>query len=881
MSDSPHATRVLPTGVVTFLFTDIEGSTNLVERLGDGYSPLLETHQRILRGCIGGHDGVILGTEGDSFFAVFEEATKAAESGLEIHRLLSEVAWTDDAEIRVRIGLHTGRGTLGGSDYVGLDVHRAARISDAGHGGQTIMSEATAVCVDGKLPPGAMLKDLGKYRLKDLSEPEVIFQLSGPGPVPDFPLLRTLDIIPNNLPLQLTSFVGRERELAVASDLLANNRILTLTGPGGTGKSRLSLQLAAESSSRFGDGVFFVPLSSVFEVDLVASAILSALGLRSSGSNNTPRDSLLAQLPGKSLLMVLDNFEQVIEARGLVTDMAVAAPASKFLITSRAPLRISGEQEMPVPPLLVDIDDPLRAAQSEAVRLFLDRATSVRPDFSITTDNRDDVISIVSKLDGLPLAIELVASRIRLLPIRTIAERLDASMLTAGSMDLPERQRTITGAIEWGHDLLTPDQRQLFRRLAVFSGGGHIDQIEAVCGAGHGSNILETLSDLVDNSLVRANDDGEEPRFRMLFVIREYALDRLRKSDEWDAVHGRHLEVYTLLVEALAPEFLKKNRRAVFDSIETEHDNIRAALDWGMENERDLSLRLASSMWRFWQARGYLEEGLRRVQAALAKSGGSTELQVKGLEALGGIQWWKGDIDACLVAYQDALSLARQIDDPRVLANAIYNLALAVGFGNQDLPGGLLLLDEAESIYEDLGDLNGLGDVSLGRGNVASFGKDLVDSRAHLERSADLYERAGNEFGRGWAMFEVGTVAVLLGDPQGAWPFVRDGLRLFDGHHDVSAVVMFLMSAARIALELGDVQRAHRLAGAFHGLRISTGTDLAMIDFNLVEGLEYATMEARDDALGGLYREGKAMSYGAAVDYALNGPIDDPAQSTA
>jgi len=873
MNSSQSAPTNLPVGVVTFLFTDIEGSTSLVQSLGDAYPPLLEAHQRVLEDRIAANKGVILGTEGDSYFAVFENAVEAAVTCLAIHRVLSEVSWPENAEIKVRIGLHTGNGVLGGSNYVGLDVHRASRIADAGHGGQTIMSEATAIEVDGKLPANATLHDLGKYRLKDLSEPEVIFQLSGQGPVPTFPPLRTLDVIPNNLPLQLTSFVGREKELAAGAELLANNRVLTLTGPGGTGKSRLSLQLSAEASIRFDDGVFFVPLSSVFEVDLVASAIITALGLRSSGSSKTPRDSLLTQIEGKSLLMILDNFEQVIEARDLVAEMVAAAPRSKFLITSRAPLRIAGEQEMPIPPLLVDIEDPVTAERSEAVRLFLDRAMSVRPDFAITDDNRSDVISVVSRLDGLPLAIELVASRIRLLPIGTIASRLDASMLTAGSLNLPERQRTITGAIEWGHDLLTPDQRQLFRRLAVFSGGAHIDQIEAICANESGTNTLEILSDLVENSLIRSNDDGE-PRFRMLFVIREYALDRLRESDEWNSIHTKHLEAYTLLVESLASRFLKADRRQVFDAVEMDHDNIRAALDWGTEEEPDMALRLASAMWRFWQARGYLDEGLRRLQAVLTKDV-SPSLRVKGLEALGGIRWWKGDMQACLAAYEEALTLARQISDPKELANAIYNMALAVGFALEELPRGFEMLDEAESIYEELGDINGLGDVSWGRGNINSFGKDLEDSKAHLERSAAFYERAGNEFGRGWAMFEVGGVAVQLGDPQGAWPYVRDGLRLFVDHHDVSGVVMFMMSAAKIALDMGDMRRAHRLAGAFHGLRISTGTDLATIDFNLVEGLDYETMERRTDQLGQDYQEGKSMEYRAAVEYALDGPTDE------
>ncbi len=859
----------LPTGTVTFMFTDIEGSTELLQSVGEIFGELLDAHYSIVRSAVQSHSGVEIRTAGDSLFAVFDSPLEAVLAAVATQRGIKKHVWPQNHPIRVRIGIHTGVGNLGGDDYVGLDVHRAARISDAGHGGQIVVSESTALLVERLLGQTASLLDLGKHRLKDLSEPETLFQVVADALETTFPPLRTLDLVPNNLPHQVTSFIGREEVLNEAANLLARTRILTLTGPGGTGKTRLSLQLAADASDEFSDGVYFIDLSSVLEVEVVPSAILAAAGLRASGHEQTPYEHLVERIAGKHVLLVLDNFEHLLGAAPLVSDMARAAPESKFLITSRAPLHIQGEQEMPIPPLQVDSES---SAAPEAVQLFTERAMAVNPTFAIDRTNDDDVLALVTRLDGLPLAIELVASRVKLLPVSAILQRLDTSMLGAGSVDQPERQRTITGAIDWSYRLLDPAQTELFERLSVFVGGARLEEIERICAGSH--NLLDRLAELVDHSLVRVDAGSGPPRFRMLFVIREYAHERLVEHQDPDTIRRMHLETYTELVESLELEFLTAKRRDVFDAIEMEHDNIRAALDWGLNKEGDLVLRLSAVCWRFWQTRGHLYEANQRLELALGQPGGRLELRARTIEALGGVLWWRGKMSEAFARYAEALEIARTNDDQRELANAIYNYALAAGF-EQSVNLAVPLFDEAEEIYEKLGDTNGMGDIEWGRGNLLTFTSDFVEALRHLMKSADLYKESGNEFGSGWSMFEVGGCALRMNDPEAAWPYARDGLELFIRHHDVSAVVMFMTLAAGIAHEMGDAVRAHRLAGAFHGLRISSGTDLATIDFNTIVGLEFETLEGLEPGeLRDAYTEGKTMPYAKAIEYALAGPKD-------
>ncbi len=481
-----HPAIELPTGTVTFLFTDMEGSTRLLQELGPDYPEVLSLHHRILRDAVEAAGGVPIGTEGDALFAAFDSPSSGIAGAVSAQRALAAEPWPRGAAVRVRMGLHTGEALVREGTYVGLDVHRAARIAAAGHGGQILISDSTRALAEQSLPPEVELRDLGRHRLKDLAYPERIYEAVVAGLAADFPALRSLDAVPNNLPTQLTSFVGRAREVAEVRRLLGTTRLLTLTGPGGTGKTRLGLQLAAETIADYPDGTFFVALGPVEDPDRVGPAIVTALGLRESPTEQ-PVDRLIGFLRERCVLLVIDNFEQVLTAAPLIGDLLKASPGLSVVITSCAPLHLYGEREYEVPPLTLPragAVDPATISQYEAVALFTQRAAAVRPDFAVTTANAPAVAEICSRLDGLPLAIELAAARVKLLPPQALLARLGQQLdaFDAGSRDVPKRQQTLRGAIAWSHDLLDPAAQQLFARFSVFVDGADLAAAEAVCG---------------------------------------------------------------------------------------------------------------------------------------------------------------------------------------------------------------------------------------------------------------------------------------------------------------------------------------------------------------------------------------------------------------
>ncbi len=878
----------LPTGTVTFLFTDVEASTRMVQAAGDAWPGLLSQHDRLLRDAITGNAGTVVKTEGDGFFAVFPSARDAVAAAADAQRSFASHVWPDGRRLTIRIGLHTGLGMLGGDDYVGIDVHRAARIAAAGHGGQVVLSETTAVLVERDLPAGLALRDLGAHRLKDLAQSETIFQLDIAGLDAEFPPLRTLDAVPNNLPLQVTSFVGRREDLARALSLLEASRVLTITGTGGTGKTRLALQVGAEVGGRFRDGVFFVDLSPTRDAALVASQVLKALGGAAASGRRPPRDALLERLGEREVLLILDNFEQVMAAAPLVAELVRVSPGSRFVVTSRGPLRITAEQEMPLEPLGVpERLDPESAAGFDAVALFIERAMAVRPDFALTPENASAVAELVRGLDGLPLAIELVASRVRLLPVPEILARLDLASLGSGSVDLPERQRTIEGAIAWSHDLLSAPVQGLFARLGVFAGGADLAQIERVC-SDVDVDVLTGLAELVDQGLLRQVPGGPRARFRTLHVIREVALRRLSASGSADTVQRRHLEAFVEWAEEIAPHLLGADRKDWLDRFDADHDNVRSALDWASAHgEADLALRLASASWRFWQSRGHLLEGRRRLESALGLADGAPANRARALEALAGVCWWQGEIDACVAPYREALRIQRELGDPAEIANALYNLALAesvVGPGTAGADDArrdvYALLDEAEEISRRRGDENGLGNVAWGRGIAISYFEDYAPAALEQWRSSiEHYRRAGNDFGTGWGMFEVANFAVRHDDHETARQYLAEGLELFARHRDVSAVVLLIALAAGLAQAMGDDSRAARLAGASRALRDASGTNVVDHGMNRLPDFTLGDPEHLTGELAAAYREGTEMDFDAAVAYTLGGagPAGDPA----
>jgi predicted ATPase/class 3 adenylate cyclase len=631
----------LPTGTVTFLFTDIEGSTQLLQRLGDVYADALGQSQALLRAAFAAHGGVEVDTQGDAFFVAFPTAPEAVAAA-DATRALAAHSWPADTRLRVRIGLHTGTAQVVGDHYVGLDVHRAARIAAAGHGGQILLSQTTRDLVASNLPVGASLRAVGAHRLKDLQEPEPLYQLLLPGLPADFPPLKTLDTHQHNLPVQLTPLLDRVEPLAALTALLRSPdvRLVTLTGRGGIGKTRLAVQVAAEVVDAFPDGVWFVRLSRLTDPGLVIPTVAQTLGLTEQGSQAIA-DMLRAHLAEKRLLLVLDNFEQVIGAAEEVAGLLGASPSLKALVSSRTPLRLRGEREYALGPLPLPtpgLQSPDRLAQYAAVALFIERAQAARADFTMTAANAPAIAAICARLDGLPLAIELAAARVKVLPPEALLARLTAqlaqlTLLTGGARDLEERQQTMRAAIAWSEDLLTPEERALFRRLAVFVGGATLAAVEAVCAAPAdvlgvqtlGADLLDGLSALVDHSLLQQREEGGEPRFGMLQVIREYALERLAASGEAEAVRQAHAQVrqahaqyYLTLAERAEPELIGPEQRRWLDQLEREHDNLRAALTWARERgEVETGLRLVVALRRFWERRSPPREGRAWVEALL------------------------------------------------------------------------------------------------------------------------------------------------------------------------------------------------------------------------------------------------------------------------
>jgi len=899
---SPGTRRPLPAGTVTFLFTDIEGSTELITRLGSAYEPLLEAHRAILRAAFEAAGGIEVQTEGDAFFVAFASASAAAAASVAAQRALTAHPWPEGSQIRVRMGLHTGEATpTPGGDYTSLEVHRAARIAAAGHGGQVLVSETTRSLIGGTLPPDVTIHDLGEHRLKDL-RPERLAQLVAAGIPADFPPIRSLDRRPNNLPTQLTSFVGRDRDVAATLLLLDASRLLTLTGPGGIGKTRLALQIAAAAADRYPDGVWFVPLEPLREAGLVSGTVARAVGLTDSGVRPT-LDLLVEHLAPRACLLVLDNFEHVIAAAPLVAQLLRACPALTVVTTSRGALHVSGEQEYAVPglpappdprrlstfetarlPAEIRAGDPATLGQYEAVRLFVARALAVRPDFRVTNENAPAVAGICATLQGLPLAIELAAARIKVLAPDTILERLEhrLELLASASRDLPERQRTLRGAIAWSYDLLDDAGRLLLARLSVFVGGGDLPLIERICDpdGSLGGDLLDVLGALVDQSLVRSDDVAGTARFSLLDTIRTYGAERLDASGEGPAIRDRHLAAYLELAERAAAGLSGSEQRAWLDRLEADADNFRAALDRAEAiPDPEAAVRLGFALWRFWQQRGYLREGRRRL-TALEDHGWDLAPQAHArlLEALGGVAYWQADAAASRPWYEAALEIWRTIGDRREIANALYNLGsgevsnlMAGSADAESWKRARANLDEALRNYEAIGDRLGQGNVLWGIGGLYYFASDGVEAESWYVRSLEHFRAVGNRTMEAWALHMLGSTVLKLGRIENAADMMRHALGHFHEAGDLSGITMVLDDLSAVAVTADDLERAARLRGAARQLTQSTGTELARMVEELFEQATRpnARVAMHAGELERLELEGRGLPLDVAVAYAL------------
>src|SRR5215203_1083702 len=617
----------LPTGTVTFLFTDIEGSTALWEQDQAAMRLAVNRHLELLDGAIAAHDGHRFQIIGDAVQAAFAAAPDALAAAVAAQQAIAAEPWSLSDPIRVRMALHVGEATpdVAGNYHQVPALNRLSRLLAVAHGGQIVLSDAARGLIEDDPLPAVSLLDLGEYRLRDLLEPERIWQALAPGLETSFPPPQTLERLETNLPMQLTTLVGREAEIVHVAAMIEREgaRLVTLSGPGGTGKTRLALAVAAEALDSFPDGVWFVDLAPLTDPALVLPGIASVLGVREPGGQGLLR-AVEAFLVSKRLLLVLDNFEQVLAAAPQLAELLMACPQLSMLVTSREPRQVRAEQQVPVFPLTLppaELMLPLsELARVPAIDLFLQRATAIVPDFALTEDNAPIIAAICQRLDGLPLAIELAAARVRFLPPRALLERLERSLpvLTGGPRDAPARQRTLRDAIAWSHDLLEGDEPILFRRLAVFSGGWTFEAAEAVVSHDGALDVFTGITALADKSLVRpVATTGPNPRFGMLETIREFGLDQLAAAGEVDSTRRRHAEYFVTFSEKLSAELSQATEPELLERLAAEHDNIRAALVWlDQQGDEETSIRLAAGLGWFWFVRGFGTEGISWLERA-------------------------------------------------------------------------------------------------------------------------------------------------------------------------------------------------------------------------------------------------------------------------
>ncbi len=904
----------LPTGTVTLLFTDIEGSTHLLQRLGSDYARVLGEHQALLRAAFAAQGGAEVDTQGDAFFVAFATAAKALAAAVAATQALAANAWPEDGVVRVRMGLHTGSPQVVGDHYVGLDVHRAARIASAGHGGQILLSDVTRGLIENALPEGLSLRDLGPHRLKDLQQPERLSQVIILGLQADFPPIKTLDRRQHNLPTQPTPLLNRTEPLATLTAWLRHDaRLVTLTGSGGTGKTRLAIQVAAELVDAFADGVWLVRLSRLSDPALVIPTIAQTLGLKDT-SGQSLAALLRAYIAEKRLLLVLDNFEQVVEAAAGIADLLEASQGLRLLVTSRTPLRLRGEREYPLVPLALpdrrQRPSPDRLSQYAALALFIERASAARPDFTVTTTNAPTIVEICARLDGLPLAIELAAARVKLLPPEALLARLSSrlGLLTGGARDLEPRQQTMRAAIAWSEQLLTSAEQALFQRLAVFVDGCTLEAAEAVCAAPEGAaplelDVLDGLSMLVDHSLVQQRAEDGEPRFVMLHVIREYALERIETRDvgkEAEALRRAHAAYYLALVEQAEPKLTGPDAAAWLDRLEREHDNLRAALNWARERGAvETGLRLVSAAGRFWATRGYLGEGRAWVESMLAlesvasddqqeqdtgkaRGAGSEDSDLAGaaqavelgraraFRAGGSLAMWQGDYPVAARWLEQAVSHARIAGDRRTAAAALRNLG-SIAEEQGELERASKLEAESLALALEIGDHSGVASALNNLGIIAWRQGDLVRAGDRFTEALALARTMGDQQDISTYLGNVGVVMRQRGELAQAEALLREALALHRELGDPLGCAQGLENLAATAAVAGQSERAARLAGAAMTIRetISVPPSPANRE-DLEPGLSAARAALGEPAWVDAYAAGGALTVEQAIAEALS-----------
>jgi predicted ATPase/class 3 adenylate cyclase len=812
--------------MVAFLFTDIEGSTRRWEAHQQVMWDAVERHFALLRSAISAHHGVLFKTVGDAVQAAFPTVPDAIAAAIDGQSALHQADWGNLGPLRVRMAIHVGEATPRDGDYLAPALNRLARVLATGYGDQVLLTEAALAAAGPALGAEFGALDLGAHRLRDLLQAEHIYQLRGPGLAAEFPALKSLDRHIHNLPAQPTALLGRESELAAARELLQQNgvRLLTLTGPGGTGKTRLGIQIGAELLETFPDGVWFVPLAAITDSDLVVPAIAQPLGVRENPDEPLLK-TLQAYLQPRQALLLLDNFEQVATAAPDVAALLASCPKLKILVTSREPLRIAVEREFAVPPLSLPTArqvkhlSPAELLEYSAIQLFVERAQGVKPDFALSETNAADVAAICLRLDGLPLAIELAAARVRVLPPAQLLARLDKrlKLLTGGNRDLPARQQTLRAAIEWSHDLLSSDDQTLFARLSVFAGGCTLEAAEAVCGeVGDAAvDVLDGVESLTQKSLLRQQDDSEgNPRFTMFETIREFGVERLDASREADAVRHAHAEFFLALAEQAEPELRGPAQVTWLNRLAAEHDNLRASLrSLSQPADTDRRLRLAGSLWRFWWTRGHLSEGRGWLDQSLScyESAASVAL-ANALNGAGVLAESQGDYAEATARHEAALGIWRQIGDQIGVASSLTNLGIIARVLGE-YQRAAELHQEAFTISTRLKDERGIGVSLYELGSLALYQGEYAKAANLLGQSSERLGSIGEAPALGAVFEALGILEFYRKDYARAANFYEQGLNLWREIYDSRMVAHSLVNLGEAKQYQGDLASAESLYG--------------------------------------------------------------------
>ncbi len=869
-----------PPKTVTFLFTDIEGSTELLQQLGDDqYAGVLTEHRRLVRTSCRRVGGRQIGHQGDGLLVAFTRARDAIAAAVGAQLAILEHHWPEGAIPRVRMGIHTGEPTIAAGEYIGLDLHRASRICRAGHGGQILVSLTTSALVEGRLPAGVVLRNLGSYRLRDLEQPEQILQLLHPDLPKEFPPLRSLDASPNNLPRQLTSFVGRARELGEVKRLLSTTSILMLTGTGGCGKTRLALEAAADLVETYADGVWLVELAALGEPGLLSNTVASTLGVRAAPTS-TLEESLLNYLRPRTLLLVLDNCEHLTAACAvLVGTLTRSCPRLRILATSREPLGVSGETVWRVPSLSLPLSEEPSAIEDlmeyEAPRLFVERAAAVRPGFALTRENAGAVATICRRLGGIPLAIELAAARMQVLSPDQIATRLDERfrLLTGGTRTALPRLRTLRGALDWSYDLLSQKERALMRRLAVFAGAWTLEAAEAVC-AGDGvdtSETLDLLTQLVSKSLVLMDAQEEQVRYRMLETVREYGRERLDEANEMASVRTRHLHWYLRLAEQADAELGGAHQVTWLSRLEGESDNFRAALEWSKidDGSADQGVRLALGLWQFWYVRGDFSEGRMWLETMLGRYQASDALRARGLREAGYLAWRQGDYEGSIRLCTEGLALFRNLGDLAGMGGAIYLLGNVARYQG-DLERAKTLYLESLALRRKVGEKRRIAASLNSLAELARTEGEYPTARAAYEESLQLAREVGDERSTATVTGNLGYVALHEGDHERATMLLKEALASAKQLVHKLGIAVYLAGLAGVAVLVREYVRAARLLGATQHLLGVLGASLSPPDrIQYERSIEAVRLALDESSFANALAEGRALTLDEAIEYAL------------